>query len=886
MKITFPELSLVLLIGASGSGKSTFARKHFRETEILSSDHYRAVVSDDESDQSATKDAFEVLHYIAAKRLAAGRLTVIDATNVQPQARKSLLNLAKQYHFFVVAIALNLPEALCHERNQQRPNRQFGSHVVRNHVKDLKRSLQTLKKEKIRYVYILNSPEEIEAVEIERQPLWNNQKHQHGPFDIIGDIHGCCDELEQLLQTLGYRATDNLQESNPTKQNSPESSFWQFPTYTHPQGRKAMFLGDLIDRGPRILDTVKLVHNMVQAGSAMCIVGNHENKLMRKLDGKSVRVSYGLAQTLDEIEAIPDDSRDLAKSELQSFLRSLLSHYVLDDGELVIAHAGLREELQGRGSGYVRSFAMYGETTGETDEFGLPVRYDWAAEYRGKAAVVYGHTPVLTAEWVNNTIDIDTGCVYGGKLTALRYPERELVSVAAARVYVESKKPLDYDASSKSSDRSSGALSAQQQSDELLNISDVLGKRIISTQLYSKIVVEEENAIAALEVMSRFAANPKWLIYLPPTMSPTATSSLPGLLEHPAEAFDYYRQQGVRTVVCEEKHMGSRVVVIVCRNEAVVKTRFGIEDGSLGICYTRTGRRFFTEPALEAELLTRLHQALSSTDFWATHSTDWVCLDAELMPWSAKAQGLITQQYAPVGAAATHGLGAAVNCLQEASKLSAKLSAQASTELSELLTRYQQRAELAHRYTAAYRQYCWPVNSLSDFKLAPFHLLATEGQVHSNKSHDWHLQQIAQFAQADADLLLATQHKMIDVTDEASCAAGTHWWETLTAAGGEGMVVKPLDFIHRGQKGFAQPAVKCRGAEYLRIIYGPEYTMPENLERLRKRGLGRKRSLALREFALGTESLERFVAKAPLRQVHECVFSVLALESEPVDPRL
>ncbi len=885
MKITFPELSLVLLMGASGSGKSTFARKHFQETEILSSDHYRGVVSDDESDQSATKDAFEILHYIAAKRLAAGRLTVIDATNVQPQARKSLIHLAKQYHFFVVAIALNLPEALCHERNQQRPNRQFGSHVVRNHVKDLKRSLNSLKKEKIRYVYILNSLEEIESVEIERQPLWNNQKHQHGPFDIIGDIHGCCDELEQLLQKLGYQASSNSLEADSSKDSpeadSPQDAFWHFPTYTHPEGRKALFLGDLIDRGPRILDTVKLVHNMLQAGSAMCILGNHENKLMRKLDGKSVKVSYGLSQTLAEIEAIPDESRDFAVSELQQFLRSLISHYVLDDGALVIAHAGLREELQGRGSGYVRSFAMYGETTGETDEFGLPVRYDWAAEYRGKAAVVYGHTPVLAAEWVNNTIDIDTGCVYGGKLTALRYPERDLVSVAAARVYIESKKPLDYDASGKSSVGSAGALSAQQQSDDLLSIADVLGKRVISTRLYSKIVVEEENAIAALEAMSRFAANPKWLIYLPPTMSPTATSSLPGLLEHPTEAFDYYRQQGIRSVLCEEKHMGSRVVVIVCRDQSVVKERFGIEEDSLGICYTRTGRRFFTEPALEAELLTRINQALTATDFWTTHSTDWVCLDAELMPWSAKAQGLITQQYAPVGAAATHGLSAAVDCLKQASEVS-----EVSNEITALLTRYQQRAELANRYRAAYRQYCWPVNSLADLKLAPFHLLATEGQVHSNKSHDWHLQQIAQFAQADAELLFATQHKIMDVTDATSCAAGTRWWEELTAAGGEGMVVKSLDFVHRGPKGFAQPAVKCRGAEYLRIIYGPEYTLPENLERLRKRGLGRKRSLALREFALGLESLERFVAKAPLRQVHECVFGILALESEPVDPRL
>ena len=861
MKITFPELSLVVLMGASGSGKSTFAKRHFLETEILSSDYFRGLVADDQNDQSATKDAFEVLHYVLAKRLAAGRLTVVDATNVQPEARKSLLKLAKQYHFFAVAIALNLPEDLCHARNQQRPDRQFGPHVVRNHTRSLRRSLKHLKREGFRYIYTLSSPDEIDAVEIVRQPLWNNRKQEHGPFDIIGDVHGCCDELEQLLERLGYQA-EGAEE---------ETSFWQSPIYTHPEGRTALFLGDLVDRGPRVLDTVKLVRNMVQAGSALCILGNYENKLMRRLDGKNVKLNHGLEQTVAEIEAIPADSRDHVVGELQAFLKSLISHYVFDGGQLVIAHAGLREELQGRGSGYVRSFAMYGETTGEIDEFGLPVRYQWAADYRGKAAVVYGHVPVVEAEWLNNTIDIDTGCVFGGKLTALRYPEKALVSVAAAQVYCEPAKPLDHETSS--------ALSAQQENDDLLNIADVLGKRLISTRLHRNITIREENAIAALEVMSRFAVDPKWLIYLPPTMSPVATSQRPGLLEHPAEAFAYYQQQGIESVVCEEKHMGSRVVVIVCRDQTVRQQRFGIDAGGIGICYTRTGRRFFQDAALEAEFLDRLNKALGQTAFWEKFSTDWVCLDCELMPWSAKAQGLIKQQYAPVGTAAKQGLAAAIDCLEKAQSTG-------SEDITALLNRYRPRAELAQRYVDAYRHYCWPVNGLADLKLAPFHILATEGQVHVDQSHEWHMQQIAQIAQADSALLLATQYKTIRVADEASCQVGIRWWEDLTADGGEGMVVKSMDFIHRGPKGLSQPAVKCRGPEYLRIIYGPEYTLSENLERLRKRGIGRKRSLALREFSLGIEALERFVAKAPLRQIHECVFGVLALESEPVDPRL
>lgn len=872
MKLTIPELSLIVLIGASGSGKSTFARQHFQPFEVLSSDFCRGLVSNEENNQSATKDAFEVLRFIADKRLAAGKLTVIDATNVQMEDRKPLLQMARQYHSFAIAIVLDLPEELCHERNQLRSDRQFGSHVVRRHTQMLRRSLRGLEKEGFRYVYILNSLEEIASVEIERQPLWNNLKHEHGPFDIIGDIHGCCDELEILLQQLGYQKGEAAKEQKIREEELStfsSVSLWNAPTYYHPEGRKALFLGDLVDRGTRILDTVKLVRNMVEAGTAFCVPGNHENKLLRKLRGKNVRVNHGLEQTLAEIEALPNEVREPFTKELQKFLDSLISHYLLDDGRLVVAHAGMKQEMQGRGSGAVREFALYGESTGEIDEFGLPVRYNWAGEYRGEAMVVYGHTPVPEAEWLNNTIDIDTGCVFGGKLTALRYPEKELVSIPAACVYCEPVKPLVQNTATRTS---------QQELDDVLYIEDVVGKRIINTRLQSKITIREENAIAALEVMSRFATNPKWLIYLPPTMSPVETSLLPGFLEHPAQAFSYYQNQGITQVVCEEKHMGSRAVVIICRDSAAAEKRFGVVNEGIGICYTRTGRRFFDDSALETEFLARVNLALSQSGFWSEFQTDWVCLDCELMPWSAKAQGLLREQYAPVGVASRLALNDAVTCLQQASDRGVDISTQ--------LSHYQQRADMADQYVTAYRQYCWSVTDISGLKLAPFHILATEGAVHIDKDHRWHIEQIAKICQKDPALLLATAYKVIDLADPSSQAEGIYWWEKSTKVGGEGIVVKPMDFIVRGSRGIIQPAVKCRGQEYLRIIYGPEYSTPENLQRLRQRGLSHKRSLAMREFTLGVEALERFVAHTPLRRVHECVFGILALESEPVDPRL
>jgi protein phosphatase len=854
--VTIPELALVVLVGPSGSGKSTFARKHFKSTEVLSSDFCRGLVSDNENDQAATNDAFEVLHFIASKRLEAGKLTVIDATNVQPEARKPLVALAREYHVIPVAIVFSLSERLCQDRNRDRPDRDFGPHVVRQQIQQLRRSSRNLKREGFRHIFEFSTPEEIDEVVIERQPLWNNLKHEHGPFDIIGDIHGCFDELDALLAKLGYELTQTNGDAEPSY------------SAQHPEGRKVVFLGDLVDRGPRIPDVLRLTMSMVASGNALCVPGNHDVKLMRKLNGKDVRITHGLAESLEQLEREPPE----LKERVAEFVDKLVSHYVLDDGRLVVAHAGLREELQGRGSGKVRDFALFGETTGETDEFGLPVRYNWAAEYRGKAMVVYGHTPVPEPEWLNRTICIDTGCVFGGKLTALRYPEKELVSVSALQTYYEPAKPFLID------DEQAPSLTAQQTYDDVLDIEDVTGKRIISTRLHRTVTIREENSIAALEVMSRFAANPKWLIYLPPTMSPSETSREVDLLEHPAEALSYYRHQGAAKVVCEEKHMGSRAVIVVCRDEDAARQRFGVVGDGPGICYTRTGRRFFDDRQLEAEFIRRIQSAITAAGLWDEFDTDWVCLDCELMPWSAKAQELLRKQYAAVGAASRVSLAAAVAALEQAEG--------AVSDIGPLLARYRARETASEKYTESYRRYCWPVHSLSDLKLAPFHLLATEGKVHADKDHIWHMATLRRLCDADDGLLLATAHMLVDVTDPASEETGIRWWEELTGRGGEGMVVKPLEFVARGPRGLVQPAVKCRGPEYLRIIYGPEYTAPENLERLRQRGLSAKRSLALREFALGMEGLERFVQREPLRRVHECVFGVLALESEPVDPRL
>ncbi|MEU8772441.1 polynucleotide kinase-phosphatase [Streptomyces sp. NPDC048606] len=837
------DLSLVVLVGATGSGKSTFARRHFKPTEVLSSDHCRGLVSDDENDQSVSRDAFDVLHYIAGKRLAAGRLTVVDATNVQPEARRQLVRLAREHDVLPIAIVLDMPEAVCAERNAGRPDRAgLPRRVIQRHRGELRRSLRGLEREGFRKVHVLRTVEEVESAEVVLEKRFNDLTHLTGPFDIIGDIHGCSSELETLLAKLGYRDG------------------------AHPDGRTAVFVGDLVDRGPDSPGVLRRVMGMVKSGNALCVPGNHENKLGRHLKGSKVQCTHGLAETIEQLDREPEEF----VKEVREFIAGLVSHYVLDGGRLVVCHAGLPEKYHGRTSGRVRSHALYGETTGETDEFGLPVRYPWAEDYRGKAVVVYGHTPVPDTTWINNTICLDTGAVFGGRMTALRWPERELVDVPAEKVWYEPVKPLAAEAPGGHEGRP-------------LDIADVHGRRVVETRHLGNVGVREENAAAALEVMSRFAVDPRLVPYLPPTMAPTATSREDGHLEHPAEAFAQYRADGVERVVCEEKHMGSRATVLLCRDAETARSRFGTDGAASGSLYTRTGRPFFQDPGVTEEFLGRLRTAVDAAGLWEELDTDWLLLDGELLPWSLKSTGLLRNQYAAVGAASRAVFPGALAALEAA--------AARGVETGELAARQRARAEDAAAFTEAYRRYCWTTDGLDGVRFAPFQLLAVAGRSLADVPHDRQLAWLDRLADADgrsaAPLLRRTARIHVDTTDEASVRAGTEWWREMTAAGGEGMVVKPLGAYVRDGKGrLVQPGVKVRGREYLRIIYGPEYTRPENLERLRQRFLGHKRSLALREYALGLEALDRLAAGEPLWRVHEPVFAVLALESEPVDPRL
>ncbi|MCL2244082.1 MAG: AAA family ATPase [Treponema sp.] len=415
MRIELPELCVVALVGVSSSGKTTFAKNHFKPTEVLSSDFFRALVSDDENNQQVTPQAFDALYNIANKRLDLGLFTVIDATNVQRHARSSVMHLAKEQNCPAAAIVLDVPEEIIRERNIKRADRTLPENILTRQIEQLRQSVSHLQKEGFHCVYVLSGEEEIANAEIARVPLRSGKKNETGPFDIIGDIHGCYDELCELLLKLNY-----------------ETDTEKFSA-SHPKGRKAVFLGDLCDRGPKNIEVLRLVMNMVQEGGAWCVAGNHDVKLLRKLNGKNVQLTHGLDKTVEQLELQDAKFREKVKN----FISGLTSYYMFDGGRLIVSHAGIKEKYHGRSSGRVREFCLYGETTGETDEYGLPVRTPWANEYRGKALVVYGHIPSIEPQLINNTACIDTGCVFGGNLSAYRYPEKEIVQVKAKYKYYD-----------------------------------------------------------------------------------------------------------------------------------------------------------------------------------------------------------------------------------------------------------------------------------------------------------------------------------------------------------------------------------------------------------------------------------------------------------------
>lgn len=350
----------------------------------------RGLVTGDPHDASADAAVRGLLLQVVEERLRRALPVVVVAPLLGRALRDPLLARVRAHHGAIAVIGLE----------PDRRDQALGSELD-----------ELARRKAVRAFHRLRAP----PVALQWTPPDCDQRQLGGPFDLIGDLHGCAGELRELLARLGWEETGGR--------------------WAHPQGRTLVFLGDLVDRGPRILETLTLVMDLCAQGAALCVVGNHDDKLRRHLEGKRVNPSHGLQRTLDELAALDEPARAALVARTLAFLAERPDHLVLDGGRLVAVHGGLREDMIGRVGGEVRAFALYGDTTGETDARGYPVRRDWAARYGGAARVVYGHTPAPEPVWVNGTIDIDQGCVFGGALTALRWPEAVTVQVQARTLH-------------------------------------------------------------------------------------------------------------------------------------------------------------------------------------------------------------------------------------------------------------------------------------------------------------------------------------------------------------------------------------------------------------------------------------------------------------------
>lgn len=843
MKISIPDFSLVVLIGVSGSGKSSFARRYFKPTEIVSSDTCRAWISDDENNQRVSADAFALAHDLLAKRLKHGRLCVFDATSLKPATRRPLLDLARRYHCVPVAIVLDLSKEVCEARTLARTDRAFGLHVIHRQRSQLKQHLESLGQEGFRHVHVLTTPTEVADVALTRASMPSDRRYDCGPFDIIGDVHGCFDELCLLLERLDYQVDHQALASGG------DAVF-------HPQGRRVIFLGDLVDRGPNSPAVLALAMRMVKYDKAHCVPGNHEVKLLRWLKGKNVKPRYGLAETIAQFSKCSDTF----KAKVAHFIESLASHLVLDNGRLVVAHAGLRGDYHGRMSGEVRAFALYGETTGETDEYGLPVRYNWAADYRGRAYVVYGHTPVRETAWVNRTICLDTGCVFGGKLTALRYPERALVAVPASCTYYEPVKPLN----------EPGPEQSPMAEERSLALTAVQGEQCIETAGGESVTVTAHQNAAVLEHMTSETVDPRWLIYLPPLLAGPPLQASGSQPEHPAAAFAFYRSQGVEQVVCQAMPPGGvPLVAVLCRSASVARSRFGVRGNRSGVCYDGWGRPCFRNPAMEGQFIARLRNAITAADWWHQFDTDWFCLALTVQPWSEQLKSLSLAGFANQVTAGTAVLSAAADALQKATA--------AGVNVSGLWNAIAKREVCRKDYRQTLHTYVGAVERVNDLRITPTQILASAGCVHLHQGPIWHGNMLKNLVDAEPDWLQPMDQRQVNLTSPEAITKTVDWWQRITANGQPGMVVKPVRFVEHHQHGLIQRALQVRGASYLRLVFGAEYSELSNLAYLRKIDQCAINQSAQQTFALGLEGLKRFVNGRPLRDTHACVFASLAI---------
>lgn len=859
MQFKLLDGAIVLLIGPSNSGKTTLlqslvASGQLLESEIISSDYFRQLVADVdyidfsavakenedivyEAYQRISEQAFNALHTIVEARATLNKVSFIDATNLRSFERAKYFEIAKRHHVPVQALILTTPKDQLLARDSLRENPRGHKRVLQQ-LNTFKYELKTIKKEPFANIITVQD----EEVEIIRKPNELTLEIENG-FDIIGDIHGCYDEMLMLVKELGYEQQNDV--------------------YVHPAGRRLISVGDIMSRGPKSIETMQFWLKQIDAGLSYMTDSNHGWKIARWLGGQTLALNHGdelVEQEFAEYTKVHGiEAAEELKGRLASMLLKAPSHYILTKDTItkaVVTHAGIKDHYIGKQSKGISDFCRYGDIQ-QTDRSSKPVRGDWFTQHKTSELIIWGHDVKVQPFKANRTINIDQGAVFGGKLTAFQYPEQTFVSVKASENYAGT---LD-----------NPIIEAKNKRFSPPNVTQFSNGFTVHTSKDEQITIPKENALAAMDTFSHYTLPLEQVIYIPPTMSPTPqTSALADYLEHPIEAFHYYKKNGITKMIAEKKHMGSRAVIFIAKNKEVAREL--INSDSLGYITTRTGRAFF-EQEQQQRMVAKIHAELLAKNYFEQFNTTFVLMDAEILPWNLKAHRLIDQQYETV----------AENAVMDRQKLIEKLKITEHVDVTSWLEEYTHKYKNAVRFDAVFKNYCWPTNELVGIQIAPFHILAHSSSTNFHQPHSWHMQMNALLAE-NSSLFIATEYRLIE--SEQDEQEIINWWQNMTENGHEGIVIKPFDFLAHHKGKLLQPAIKVRGREYLRIIYGMDYTDETIMKRLKQRNPSRKMKNALLEFKLGLEGISRFVGLESSTRVHECALATLALESDPIDPRL
>ncbi|MDF2606644.1 MAG: polynucleotide kinasephosphatase [Bacillales bacterium] len=845
MKMQIPHSGIVLLIGPSNSGKSTFLNdlimiEVILASEVVSSDDFRLMISDidfiewknrpkDESDAlqdlytRISVEAFALMDTVVEARCRLNKLTFVDATHLQHGDRKKYIDMARRNHVPIVAIVMNIPEDILltrdsnrdHPRGMRRVKQQYQRFIIER---------KSFKDEGFSLIYYVDEYENPSIVR-QKNPL---ELNVGGGIDFIGDINGCYNEMISLLSKLGYRENENR-------------------LFVHSNGRKFVSIGNVMSSGPESLKSIIFLKRHVDSNLAYMVDSNNGNELAKWIneDNKSIDQklasdfeAYKMEHGIEKIEEL--------KEELKQFLFNSPSHYVFTENGvqiLVCSHAGIKDHYIGKQSPRISEFCRGGDNNSE----------EWYLEHKINLLIVWGHYLKQYPLIENNTVNINQGAVYGGNLTAFRYPEREVVSMKSAMNYSgEEKNPL-----------------IELESMRLVppNIHKLIDGYRIQTESFGSILVYPDLVRHAIETVSHSTIPIEQMVYIPPTTSPTPyTSRLDCYLEHPSEAFDYYRSNGVSTMIVTKKKMGNRGVLFLFKDiESAVKYT-GIE--SLGVIYTSNGSRFFEEN-VERILVSRIVGDLVENNYFKMYETDFVLIDVEIMPWNLKAKEQISL-YSNISD----------NAMLDRTKLIEKMVSSKNPQLHELLDEYSLKLENVKKFKGVFQTYCLKEFDMKEIQIELLNIIAHSSETFFDKPQSWHIEMGRELA-SYSNLFLETEFKLVnDVESETEVIK---WWEDISCSGYEGIVIKPND---DSVEKLLQPAIKVRGRDFLRIIYGMDYLLPDNLKRLKKRNTRKKQKQAINEFSLGVEGVRRFVAGESLERVHECVLGVLAQQADQVDPRL